>query len=243
MSLTLWRRCWTENKVKSDFGKDDGVKMTKIDDIRKNGTHIDLTIHGWLSNDACKASGSAQQASLLSGADATRGTHVLGTVDLTRPQQMSAAAGTSWYKEALKVAVAAAALAAIVAITAAVIWKTVVAGGSVASIVVTSALSGCISGAAVNLLMTRLFDPEAGATGKDRIAIATEGCWRGAGLGGVSAAAGTIEAGHVRRHLSSDEAIVGQSGMAAAKEAGVTMDNTLTRMVDGVAEGALRAAQ
>ena len=61
-----------KNKVKDDFGKDDGVKMTKIDDIRKNGTHIDLTIHGWLSNDACKASGSAQQASLLSGSGPTR---------------------------------------------------------------------------------------------------------------------------------------------------------------------------
>jgi hypothetical protein len=50
-------------------------------------------------------------------------------------------------------------------------------------------------------------------------------------------------AGGVRRHLSSDEAIVGQSSMAAAKEAGVTMDNTLATVVDGVAEGALRAAQ
>ena len=35
------------NKVKDDFSQDAGVKMTKIDDIRKNGTHIDLTIHGW----------------------------------------------------------------------------------------------------------------------------------------------------------------------------------------------------
>ena len=134
-------------------------------------------------------------------------------------------------------------MAAVLAITAGVIWRTVVAGGSVVSIVATGALAGCISGAAVSLLMARLFDPEAAATVKDRIAIATQGCWWGAALGGVSAAAGTIEAGHVRRHLSSDEAIVGQSGMAAAKEAGVTMDNTLTSMVDGVAEGALRATQ
>ena len=217
--------------------------MTKIDDIRKNGTHIGLTIHGWLSNDACKASGSAQQASLLSGADATRGTHVLGTVDLTRPQQMSAAAGTSWYKEALKVAVAAVAMVAILVVTAAVIWKTVIAGGSVVSIILTSTLAGCISGAVVNLLMVRLFDPEAAATFDDRFAIAAQGCIRGNRLGGVSVVVGDAVAGGVRRHLSSDEAIVGQSGMAAVKEAGVTMDNTLASMVDGVAEGVLRAAQ
>jgi hypothetical protein len=233
------------NKVKDDFSQDAGVKMTKIDDIRKNGTHIDLTIHGWLSNDACKASGSAQQASLLggSGADATRGTHVLGTVDLTRPHQLSAAAGASWYKEAVKVAAAAVAMAAVLAITTAVIWKTVVAGGSVASIVVTSALAGCISSAVLNLLMMRLLDPEAAATVKDRIAIAAQGCFRGTHLGGASASVGIFVAGGVRRRLSSDEAIVGQSGMAAAKEAGVTMDNRLASMVDGVAEGALRAAQ
>ena len=232
-------------KVKDDFSQDAGVKMTKIDDIRKNGTHIDLTIHGWLSNAACEASGSAQQASLLSGsgADATRGTFVLGTLDLTRPQQLGAAAGTSWYKEAFKVAVAAVAMVAIIGVTAAVIWKTVVAGGTIVSIVVTSALAGCISGAVVHLLMAGLFDPEAAATVEDRVVIAAQGCFRGAGLGVTSANVGIHVAGGVRRHLSSDEAIVGQSGMAAAKEAGVTMDNTLASMVDGVAEGALRAAQ
>jgi hypothetical protein len=233
------------NKVKDDFSQDAGVKMTKIDDVRKNGTHIDLTIHGWLSNAACEASGSAQQASLLSGsgADATRGTYVLGTLDLTRPHQMSAAAGTSWYKEALKVAVAAVATVAIVGITAAYVWKTVIAGGTIVSIAVTAALAGCISGAVVYLVMTRLFYPEAAATVKDRVTIAAQGCFMGIGMGGVSALLGTAVAGGVRRHLSSDEAIVGQSGMAAVKEAGVTMDNTLTSMVDGVAEGALRAAQ
>ena len=228
-------------KVKDDFSQDAGVKMTKIDDIRKNGTHIDLTIHGWLSNAACEASGSAQQASFLSGsgADATRGTYVLGTLDLTRPQQLSAAAGTPWYKEAVKVAVAAVAMVAIIGVTAAVIWRTVVAGGTVVSVVLTGVLAGCISSAVVYLLMARLFDPEAAATVKDRIAIAAQGCLQGASLGGIAAPF----AGGVRRHLSSDEAIVGQSGMAAAKEAGVTMDNTLASMVDGVAEGALRAAQ
>ena len=232
-------------KVKDDFSQDAGVKMTKIDDIRKNGTHIDLTIHGWLSNDACKASGSAQQASFLSGSgtDATRGTHVLGTVDLTRPYQLSAAAGTPWYQEALKVAVAAVAMAAVLAITAGVIWRTFMAGGTIVSVVATGALAGCLSGAAVYLVMERLFDPEAAATVKDRIAIATQGCWRGAGLGGMTAATGEALVFGVRRHLSSDEAIVGQSGLAAAKEAGVTMDNTLASMVDGVAEGALRATQ
>ena len=233
------------NKIKDDFDGDAGVKMTKVDDIRKNGTHIDLTIHGWLSNDACKASGPEQQASFLSGADAdaTRGTHVLGTVDLTSPQRMSAVAGTSWYKEALKVAVAAVAIVAIIGVSAAVIWRTVMAAGSVASIVVTSALVGCISSAVAQLLMARLFYPEASATVKDRISIAAEGCFRGARFGSVPAIVGMTVAGGVRRHLSNDEAIVGQSGMAAAKEAGVTMDNRLASMVDGVAEGALRAAQ
>ena len=167
---------------------------------------------------------------------------MLGTLDLTRPQQMSAAAGTSWYKEALKVAVAAVAMVAIIGVTAAVIWKTVIAGGSVASIVLTSALAGCISGAVAYLLMARLFYPEATATVEDRLAIAAQGCFRGSRLGGVSAIAGNV-AGGVRRHLSSDEAIVGQSGLAAAKEAGVTMDNRLASVVDGVADGALRAAQ
>ena len=234
-----------KNKVKDDFGKDAGVKVTQIDDIRWNGTHIDLTIHGWLSNDACKATGSAQQASFFSGsgADATRGTHVLGAVDLTRPHQLSAAAGTSWYKEAVRGAVAVATMAAVFGITAASVWKTIVTGGTVDSVVLTGVLAGCISGAVVNLGMARLFDPEAAATVKERIAVATLGCLQGVGLGHVSVTAAAVLAGAVRRHLSSDEAIVGQSGMAAAKEAGVTMDNTLASMVDGVAEGVLRAAQ
>ena len=232
-------------KVKDDFSQDAGVKMTKIDDIRKNGTHIDLTIHGWLSNAACEASGSAQQASLLSGsgADATRGTFVLGTLDLARPHQLSAVAATSWYNEAFKVAIAAVAMVAVIGVTAAYMWKAIVAGGTVVSVASTGVLAGCISGAVVNLLMARLFDPEAAATVKVRIAIAAQGCLRGIGLGGISVTAGAVLAGGVRRHLSSDEAIVGQSGMAAAKEAGVTMDNTLATAVDGVAEGALRAAQ
>ena len=143
----------------------------------------------------------------------------------------------------MKVAVAAVAMVAIIGITAAYVWMTIAAGATVVSVVATGALAGCISGAVVNLLMARLFDPEAAATVKDRIAIAAQGCLRGVGLGGVSATAGAVLAGGVRRHLSSDEAIVGQSGMAAAKEAGVTMDNRLASMVDGVAEGALRAAQ
>ena len=91
--------------------------------------------------------------------------------------------------------------------------------------------------------MARLFDPEAASTVKVRIAIADQGCLRGVGLGAISVTAGAVLAGGVRRHLSSDEAIVGQSGLAAAKEAGVTMDNTLATAVDGVADGALRAAQ
>jgi hypothetical protein len=233
------------NKVKDDFSQDAGVKMTKIDDVRKNGTHIDLTIHGWLSNAACEASGSAQQASLLSGsgADATRGTFVLGTLDLTRPHQMSAAAGTSWYKEALKVAVAAVAMVALIGVTAAVIWNAIIAGSSVGALVLTGALAGCISSAVAHLVLARLFDPEATATAKDRIAVASEGCMLGARLGGVSGLAGKNVAAGVRRHLSSDEGIVGQSGLAAAKAAGVTMDNRLASMVDGVAEGALRATQ
>ena len=56
----------------------------------------------------------------------------------------------------------------------------------------------------MHLLMARLFDPEAAATVKDRIAIAAQGCLQGASLGGIAAPF----AGGVRRHLSSDEAIV-----------------------------------
>ena len=168
---------------------------------------------------------------------------MLGTLDLARPHQLSAVAVTSWYKQALKVAVAAVAMVAIIGVTAAVIWKTAMAGGTIVSIVLTGVLAGCISGAALNLLMARLFDPDAAATVDDRMVIATQGCLRGTRLGGLEATAGIAVAGGVRRHLSSDEAIVGQSGLAAAKEAGVTMDNTLATVVDGVAEGALRAAQ
>ena len=134
-------------------------------------------------------------------------------------------------------------MTAIIGITAAYVWKAIVTGGTIISVVATAALAGCISGTVVNLVMARLFDPEAGATVKDRIAVATQGCLQGVGLGGVSVSTGAFFAGGVRRHLSSDEAIVGQSGLAAAKEAGMTMDNTLASMVDGVAEGVLRAAQ
>ena len=236
-----------KNKTKDDFGKDAGVKMLKINDIRKNDAHIDLTIDGWLSNDACKQSGSAQQASFPadSSADATRGTRVLGTVDPTRPDRILLVAATPWekLKEAVKVVVAAAAMVVVTGITAAVLYYTVVAGGSVITALAAGAVAGCVSRATVDLLLARLFTPGAVESVKDRIAVATQGCLRGAGLGSLMANAGKNVAANMRRHLSSDEAIVGQSVMAAAKEAGVTMDNSLASMVDGVADGALRAAQ
>ena len=232
-----------KNKIKDDFGKDAGVKMLKINDIRKNDTHIDLTIDGWLSNDACKQSGPAQPASFPSGTDATRRTQVLGTVDLTRPDQIILVADSSWYMEAVKVVVAAAVMVAVAAVAAVVLTSTAVAEGTVASVIATGLLTGCISGATVDLVLTRLFTPEAVTTVKERIAVATAGCLAGAGMGALLVPGARNAAIGMRRHLSSDEAIVGQSGLAAAKSAGVTMDNSLASMVDGVADGALRASQ
>jgi hypothetical protein len=235
-----------KNKIKDDFGGAAGVKVLEINDIRKNGAHIDLTIDGWLSNDACKQSGPAQPSSSSASpavAVATRGTHVLGTVDLTRPDQIILMADSSWYKEAVKVVAAAAAMVAVAAFATAVIYLTVVEGGTVISAVSAGALAGCISRATVELVLARLFTGEEVATVKDRIALATKGCLQGAGLGAMVGKASTNFAAHLRRHLSSDEAIVGQGVMAAAKAADVTMDSSLASMVDGVADGALRAAQ
>ena len=146
-----------KNKIKDDFSQDAGVKMTKIDDIRKNDAHIDLTIDGWLSNDACKQSAPAQPASILSGTDATRRTQVLGTVDLTRPDQIILVADSSWYMEAVRVVVAAAVMVAVAAVATVVMTSTVVEEGTVTSVVAAGVLTGCISRAAVDLVLTRLF--------------------------------------------------------------------------------------
>jgi hypothetical protein len=244
---TIASEALDKNKIKDDFGEGGGVKVLEINDIRKNGTHIDLTIDGWLSNDACARTGSAQQASFPadSGAAAPRGTQALGTADPTRPDRILLVAATPWekLKEAVKVVVAAAAMVVVTGITAAVLYYTVVAGGSVITALAAGAVAGCVSRATVELLLAGLFTPGAVESAKDRIAVATQGCVRGAGLGSLMANAGRNVAANMRRHLSSDEAIVGQSAMAAAKEAGVTMDNSLASMVDGVADGALRAAQ
>jgi hypothetical protein len=44
-------------KRKEDYSDESGVKATEVNNIRKNGTHIDVTIDGWLSNDACQQAG------------------------------------------------------------------------------------------------------------------------------------------------------------------------------------------
>ena len=111
---------------------------------------------------------------------------MLGTIDLTRPDQVILVADSSWYKEAVEVAVAAAAMVAVVAFTAAVLYLTAAGGGTVISVIAAGALAGCISRAAVDLMLARLFAAEAVATAKERIAVATKGCLQGAGLGALA---------------------------------------------------------
>ena len=233
-----------KNKIKDDFGKDAGVKVIEINDIRKNDAHIDLTIDGWLSNDACKQSGPAQPASFpVRPADATRGTQRARDGRPYPPGSDHPGGRLVVVLEAVKVVVAAAVMVAVAAVAAVVLTSTAVAEGTVASVIATGLLTGCISGATVDLALTRLFTPEAVTTVKERIAVATAGCLAGAGMGALLVPGARNAAIGMRRHLSSDEAIVGQSGLAAAKSAGVTMDNRLASMVDGVADGALRASQ
>ncbi|HEY6796771.1 MAG TPA: hypothetical protein VI248_19035 [Kineosporiaceae bacterium] len=235
-------------KVKT-FNQDPDIKAVEVNNVQKNNTTntISLTIDGWLSNQVCaqSTSGSAQQASLTTGSAAHQptGTRVLGTVDLGHRDRIALVAGTSWFKQAVKVVAAAAAFVGITAIALGVIVSTAASGAPFLTLAATAMLAGCIAGAATDLIITRLFFPEDAPTAKDRIGVAVEGCLRGATLGAttLTRVGRGIPAG-VRRRLNTEDAIVGQSTMDAAGQARVTLTGLAT-MVDGVAEGALRAAQ
>lgn len=233
-------------KIKDSYSEDSGVKLTAIRDVRKNRPHIDLTIEGWLSNAECaKASGgSTQQAALRTGpgAGAQAATRVLGTVDLTRPDQVRLVASSSWFKAAVKVMVAVAVWVGVGVLTLGVIATVGAEGGGALAVASTSALAGCIGFGTADLIVARMLFPDITATVKERVGVAVRGCLKGA-VGGISAArVGPGLAAGVRRNLRSTEAIVGQSGAAAAREAGVDLAGLVT-MVDGVAEGGLRASK
>jgi hypothetical protein len=165
---------------------------------------------------------------------------VLGSVDLNRADRVSLVASTSWFKGALRVVLAAAAWIAVAGVTLGVIASiSAPAGGAVIAVTAQQQLAGCMGFAIAELLAARIGGSESAATTKGRISIAISGCWKGIVAGTV---AGPSLARAVRRHLASADAIVGQSGTAAANEGGVDVSGLAT-MVDGVADGSLKATQ
>ncbi|HEY6794711.1 MAG TPA: hypothetical protein VI248_08515 [Kineosporiaceae bacterium] len=233
-------------KIKDDYAPDSGVKVTQVSGIQKNGTHIDLTIDGWLSNSECQQSpsGPARQVSLDAGpaARASGRTHVVGTVDLTRPDRIALVAGSSWFKSAVKVVVAAAAWIAVAVVTLGVIGVLAAEGAPALALAAQAALAGCVGFAVADLLVARLAFPDAVATTKERIAVAVRGCVKGAWGGWSAYRVGPGLAAVVRRRLATEQAIIGQSGTDAANQSGTDLSG-LASIVDGVAEGGLRAAQ
>jgi hypothetical protein len=231
----------------ADFSQDPDMKVVQVSVVQKNGTHIALTIDSWLSNSACAQATSApsQEVSFTTspGAGSAAPTpRVLGTVDLADRDRIALVAASSWFKQALKVVAVAAIYVAITVITLGVISGIAAEGGAVIALAAQAALAGCVGFAAADLIAGRVLFPDATATTKDRISVAVRGCLKGA-VGGISALrAGPGIAAGVRRRLNTTPAILGDSSMAAANQAGVDVTG-LSSMVDGVADGALSASQ
>jgi hypothetical protein len=224
------------------------VKVVEINNVQKNGTHIAFLIDAWLSTSACAQATSTptQQASFTTGHAAGAGAttpRVLGTVNLTDRHQVALMSAFTWFKQAVKVAVGAAAFVAILTLTLGAIGVIVEGGGAALTAAAQTALAGCIGYAAATLLFGRLLFPDKTSTTKDRISAAVAGCIAGA-AGGVAIGKvfGRPLATLMRRRLNTTPAILGDSDMAAANQAGVDVTG-LADLVDGVADGGLRAAQ
>lgn len=232
------------------FSEDPDMKAVQITSIQKSGTHIALTIDGLLSDSACAESPSAptEQASFATdqGAGSAATTpRVLGKVNLADRDQIALASAFKWFKHALKVAAVVAIYVAVTAVTMGIIAGMVVEGGAVLTITAQSALAGCIGWGAANLIAARVLVPDLIQTTKEKIAVAVTGCLQGAivGVGAVQIQRmGAGLAVGARRRLNSTSAILGDSGMAAASQAGVDVTH-LSTLVDGVADGGLRASQ
>jgi hypothetical protein len=168
---------------------------------------------------------------------------VLGTVNLTDRHQIALMSAFTWFVQALKVVAAAVAYVAIVTITLGIVAAIVAEGGAALAVAAQAALAGCIGYAMASLAVGLLLTPELTSTGKGRIAVAVAGCLTGA-VGGATVArrVGPALAQVVRRRLNTTPAIMGDSGLAAAKQAGVDVSG-VADLVDGVADGALQASQ
>jgi hypothetical protein len=228
--------------------QDPDVKAVEINNIQKNGTHIAFMIYGWLSNAACvrATSATAHQTSFTTGhaaGSAATTPRVLGTVNLSDRHRIALMNAFTWFKQALKVLAVAVAYAAIVALTLTVIGNIAAAGGVTLAVAAQSALAGCFGLAAAEVMAARFLKPHTASTWGSRAAIAAEACLAGAIAGvTVGRTLGAVLGPAIRRRLSTTPAIMGDSGLAAAKQAEVDVTD-LADLVDGVAEGALKAAQ
>jgi hypothetical protein len=235
----------------ANFSQDPDMKVVQVSVGQKNGTRIDVTIHGWLSNSACaeSTSTSAQPASFATGPEAgsVRGAgsaattpRELGMVDLA-DRDVALAAAASWFKQALKVVAVAAIYVAVTIVALGIIAAIAAEGGTVIAVAVQSALVGCIGFGAANLIAARVLIPDLTSTTKSRIAVAVTGCLQGA-VTGIGAAQiqnlGRGLAVGARRQLSTTPAILGDSAVTVANQVGVDVTG-LSSLVDGVAEGGL----
>lgn len=236
----------------ANFSQDPDMKVVQVNVGQKNGTHIEVSIDGWLSNSACAqaTSTSAQPASFVTGpgagsppgaGSAATTPRELGAVDLTDRDQVALVAAASWFKQALKVVAVAALYVAVTVVALGIIAGIAAEGGTAIAVAAQSALVGCIGFGAVNHIAARVLTPDLTSTTKSKVAAVVTGCLQGAvtGIGAVQVQnLGRGLAVGVRRRLNTTPAILGDNAVAVANQVGVDVTG-LSSLVDGVAEGGL----